>query len=171
MKIIYTTLFILISTFCIFGQRKAPAKTPVTACSRLIEKTTDKMTDYTSIGSKNALRVGNTYSGFNIEFIKSNGGIIFFRLIEGDRKVCIDDAPKIIILFTDGTKITKKTNDKSDCDGLVALGVDTTDTELTNKMIETIRIYTREGSIEADFTPLQARTFRTTLNCLFSYGK
>jgi hypothetical protein len=174
MKISYTILLILITALCVFGQKapakkKAPGKIPakkLVTCEQMLEKVTDKMTDDSYTQSKGSLVIRNGNSGFNVQLFKKDGiTLLTFDVIENGRKTCLDKNPEIIFLFTDGTKKNQSGFSKFNCNGVTGVGVDTDDI-LKDKMVETIRITTAKGYVQADFTPLQAKVLFAEINCL-----
>jgi hypothetical protein len=178
MKISFTVLFILISAFCIFGQKRTSTnskakKTPpkasvnsvpkkskpmtadefVKACPTILQATTDKMTDESYTTTRGgSWSVTNGYSGFNVRWVKQKGIIILsLTLVEsGTNRVCVPDYTKTIFLLKDGSKVERTAYSKFNCDGSVTMAFDEEGGVMG--FIETIRVYTSKGFIQVDFT-------------------
>jgi hypothetical protein len=80
---------------------------------------------------------------------------------------CIDNDNRIIILFTDKSKIDTQGSSKFNCNNnsWLYLGSEYIE-DMKNKNIEKVRVYTMNGSVEETFTPKQSEEFRVTFKYL-----
>jgi len=149
-------------------------------CSKLISRKTDKMTDRTSIKSE-------IYTSSMESYLRhiSNGIIscwiswdydgatlmsINFKVSEGDFG-CVDRDSKIIILFTNGEKITLENYNDFNCDGYVESILGTYDERkqiidmLSRTKIKTVRLYSNNGYIDADFDLMTSTQIMKSIKC------
>jgi hypothetical protein len=135
-----------------------------------IEISVDEMTNDTTFRSKELLSVSNVRKedGFIIRMEKSgydgSPWILFNTYGSGN---CIDNDNRIIILFTDKSKIDTQGSSKFNCNNnsWLYLGSEYIE-DMKNKNIEKVRVYTMNGSVEETFTPKQSEEFRVTFKYL-----
>ncbi len=196
MKNLITLLFIVLFSLSIFGQNKTattedgkkvilkPDKTwdfvkEVSSnttegdCSDYIQSRTDKMTGNSYSHIKEPLIISTDgKTGFKISLLESKGAIIFSITVVKSGFGCVDDDASIIILFDDNTRITLITNTKFNCKGDVTtyfkgvFGKEDQLRQLTEKKIQAIRVNSRNGLADQDFSETDAAKFQRSLICL-----
>jgi hypothetical protein len=80
---------------------------------------------------------------------------------------CIDNKNRVIILFSDKTKIDTEGSSKFNCKNVCLIKISEEDSELLkSKNIEKVRVYTVNGSVEETFSKKQSEDFRITFKYL-----
>lgn len=138
-------------------------------CSQLIERKTDKMTDFVTVGIKDPF------------IVKKNEeeGIVFYAAKREEEKVmvvlglagvgCVEKNSKVIILFRDGRKMELTGFNDFNCDGRIFLSFAVDDDEvisMATRDISTVRAYASKGFIDVDFQPDQSKSWKQSIQCL-----
>jgi hypothetical protein len=152
----------------------AAVSEPLGDCSKYTETATDRMTDRVYSSGKESVIVSDDRgkTGIAISLITSGSSLIFsIKAVDKDSG-CIDENAAVLILFTDGSKITLKSDGKFNCDGKVTVyfggvfGRRDDLEELSTKKIKAMRVNTRKSLVEEDFTDSQATELFNQINCL-----
>jgi len=152
-------------------------------CEDLVTTTTNKLTDRIFTSSKEVLIISDDggETGLGIFCIKasSNSIIMIIRVVGSGRY--IDDDHEVNILFRDGSKL-EICEGYSECDEMF-----NSDSEfaiyfggrqfnnrkefnkLITKEIETMRVWTKNGCVQKDFSKKQSKILMNTLKCLKSF--
>ncbi len=149
------------------------AKVDSLYCSKWILIETSKVTGITYIESKDFLIVSTDgKKGFRILMMQGNGYDLFLHIKVIGERICIDEGEKIDILFTDGSKLELGNEADYNCEGKVNVsfggirGNKKQLEELKTKKIQTMRVWTRDGYVEEDFTKDNQEEFYNVINCL-----
>ncbi len=187
LKISYAVLFVLICSFCAFGQRSAIKSTPTkrksvkakakanpnpNPCSH-VETVTDRMTDKTRRYTEAVSASNEDRTSILINVAKSadsTGENSFFHIQLLDNRtypICIPRGGEVIILFEDGSKVTESTYNPN-CEGTLDLLLDISLVrKLKSTKVSTMRVYTNYGYVEADFEPAESKQLLNDVNCVY----
>lgn len=144
-------------------------------CSNLINTSEDRVTGITYTSSKNYLVIDNpTDEGGHIAmsfFLGSEKSITWGLDVFGAGQ-CINEGDKINILFTDGSRMELQNDSDFNCEKRSTVyfgsvwGKQRQLSDLINKKIQIIRVWTDDSFIEKEFDNTDAITFQNTLRCL-----
>jgi hypothetical protein len=148
-------------------------------CEKYISFEEDKMSGTGTWVCNNVIVLshdGGT-NGIAITLILSSDGktIICSNKVVGAG--CIDESAKIEILFTDKSRLTLYSDSKFNCQGKATLyfggvfGKTKYLDDLTEKSVETIRVWGHSSYIQEDFTVEDQDNFKNTIKCLREHQK
>ncbi len=150
--------------------KKSSDKRDVNKWKDWIQVSIDEMEGDTSYRSKDWLTISNDnpekviYVWMEKEGYDGSINVCFNVHGSGN---CIDDNNRIIILFKDKTKIDKIGISKYNCDNNSWFSFEDEEIQfLKGKDIDKIRVYTREGSVQEEFSSKQSKEFLTIINHL-----
>lgn len=142
-------------------------------CASVLKTKTDRVTGNT-ITSINAPVVvspdGRT--GLVINLFKSTSGSLILSTTAVGASACVDDDTKINVLFADGKRMELISDGKFNCDGNSVVyfggvfGKQSQLNDFATRDISIMRVWTRDGYVEREFLPEQARTLRSGFSCL-----
>lgn len=147
-------------------------------CDSLVLINEDLVTGDTNIGTKDYLYVLNIdgKKGFRIDMN------IFIGMLELEIKVfgaghCVDDDNTAYFLFRDTTRVKIQNKTSFNCDqifvfyfgGYSGLKLNDLFETFCTKEVLILRVETREGIIEEEFTHEQSKMFMEMMTCLSSY--
>lgn len=142
-------------------------------CSDWIKSSTDKVSGKSNTAGKNRLTVSNDgKSGLTFILMSPNNGDIILSITAVGSSPCIDKGSNINILFRDGSRLQLSSDIDFNCDSnsTVYFGGPFGKTkqleDLAGKEIETMRVWTRDGFVEENFTDKQSNEFKNTMQCL-----
>ena len=150
------------------------SKIELNDCSAWTKTVSDKFTGKSYIAGKNSIFVTNSNrnKGLNILLLLGSDNAVIFSTQVVGAGVCIDEDAKIYILFTDDSKLLLSNRLKFNCKGNAtvylggALGQKSELLELISKRIKSMRVVTRDGNIDNDFTFNNQEEFYNQINCL-----
>lgn len=143
-------------------------------CSNWIKTTEDKVSGNSYTSMKDFLIVSNEdgKKGLGISIMKTSRGIIIFDIKAVGAGSCIDKGAKINFLFTDESRLELFTDGDFNCKAMAKIyfgdsyGKKVQLSEIQNKEIDILRVWTSDGYVEEKFTNSQALHFKSSLNCL-----
>lgn len=150
-------------------------------CSDYVLTHIDKITGDTSVTTKNILvSDDNNKTGLSLFFmkLKNNSGsdpTILLAITAVGASNCIDKGSKINILFTDSSKMEFKNMKEFNCENSVSLflgseiGNKPLRDEIAAKKIAAMRVWTKSGYVQQDFTQENSDDFNSSLNCILEY--
>ncbi len=150
------------------------SKIELNDCSTWTKIVSDKFTGRSYTAGKNYIVVSNSNRNKSLNILLmlgSDNGVIFSTQVVG-AGICIDEGAKIYILFTDNSKLLLSNRLKFNCKGNAtvylggALGNKSELLELISKRIQSIRVVTRDGNVDNDFTSNNQEEFYNQINCL-----
>ena len=138
---------------------------------------TDKMSDNSFSSSKNKLVISDDggKTGFEIGCyrlgVARSISVISVSIKAVGAGKRIDQGDRTVILFRDGTRLTfSSRNSVRDATFLISFGSvfgeEEALNELITKEIETMRVWTRKGYVQKDFSNEQSKVLMNTLKCL-----
>ncbi|MFM8280443.1 MAG: fibrobacter succinogenes major paralogous domain-containing protein [Bacteroidota bacterium] len=141
-----------------------------TNCYEWIKSSIEKNTTDTTYSSIDDIKIYDYEGeyGFTIRMSKSgyNGlpWILFKTYGSGE---CIEENNKVIIVFTDKSKIETTSNTKNNCKNNCWLRVDSKYfRDIRYKIVDKVQVYTKDGFVEQSFTKKQSDAFRATFTHL-----
>jgi hypothetical protein len=145
-------------------------------CSNWIKTTEDNVSGTKTTIIKDYLIISNDggKTGFGISLYTFDSRTFVFTTKAIGASACIKESAKINILFTDGSRIELTTDGKFNCknDATVLFGEGLGKpkalllSQLKEKSIATMRVWTEDGYVQQDFDQTQAEHFKNALNCL-----
>ncbi len=183
LKISYAVLFVLICSFYAFGQKspvmskkrkKVVTREVINPCSN-IATVTDRMTDETKQFSRTVVQSKGKDGHIIIGVAKATNlkdySTSFFDILVLDNSpspICLPRRGEVIILFEDGTKVTKSTFN-GNCKGELILYLDKSLMEkLKLTKVSAMRVYTGSDSyVEVDFDPTESKQLFNNVACVY----
>ncbi len=153
---------------------KSPVESTIEyECSDLVSTHTDKMTGESYLAPKQTILVSKDVgkTGIGIDFMQSDNMLILMIQAIGAGR-CIDDDDKMNVLFRDGTRLELENDGDFNCENEFTLyfgGVFGKREEMSllqKKEIESMRIWTKDGFVERDFSSIQSQKFMQIVDCL-----
>lgn len=160
-----------------------PATTNVgeSSCEEFTMVLEDVMEGTTTLAAKENLVVSQDGGTEGIAFLMLNPDIpgkhiTVISIVSVGAARCIDDDDEIVVLFTDGTRMTLDNRNEFNCQGKSKVYVGglftsaSTEQALISKTIQRMRVKTSNGFVEEEFSAEQGEQFRRTLECLRNKG-
>jgi len=167
MKKVLISMFILMSV-SLFAQDD---------CSNWIEVSEDKVSGMKYITGKETIIVSDDgIYGMGITVMQGSKSIILnITATEKGVSRCINESSEVIFLFTDGTRISVRTDNDFNCKSdatiyfLDIFGKAYQYEQLTTKDVDIIRVYKSTGYVERKLSKEQANSLRNQLKCIKSW--
>lgn len=146
-------------------------------CNDLIKKTTDDMTGKVLISSEASIFSKDSKNGISSYILKSTSNektLIWGLTAIGSG--CIDENAKINLLFTDGSRLEIRGNNKFNCKGDAVVyfsGIGTRKSEyaeLKTKLIQKIRVWAHSGYVEEEVPIGEAEKMRKIFACIENFN-
>lgn len=105
-------------------------------------------------------------------FVPQNGTLIWLTTLVGEGANCVDDDDKVLMLFTDGSRIELENNNDFNCDANSTLyfggvfGRQKQLRTLQQKTLKTLRVWHHGGYIQEDVSGENAAVLRKAFECL-----
>lgn len=142
-------------------------------CEAMLEITDDSKTGLRITKTKNMIIVaetgGNNQLGIVVQ--KNSKGIITLGLRPVGAGECIEEGNKVNIVFTDGSKTELAHDGFANCNGESSVsfggsfGKKKQFDQLRSKKIKTIKVWTRQGSVQQNLSDENQATLLKLLNC------
>jgi hypothetical protein len=141
-------------------------------CAKLVIQKTDRVTGNQSRAMSEPILVSKDDSkGIILNIYESKQGQITFYIKPVGASNCIEEGQKVNILFRDGTRTELLNASSFNCDGdiFIFMGGAYFGTkkwkELAAKEIEVMRVWTKDGYVEEEFTEENSRNLKQAFNC------
>ncbi len=143
-------------------------------CSNWIKTEEDKVEgkSFTTIKDYLIVSKDGGKNGFGIYLMQSSDRSVILSIDVVGAGRCIDKGAKINILFTDGSRLELFTDGDFNCKGNATVyfggifGKKNELSDLKEKKIDIMRVWTSDSYVEEKFTDDQAVQFKNALNCL-----
>lgn len=151
------------------------------SCEEFIMVHEDVMEGTMTLAGKESLVISQDGGTEGIAFLMLNPDIpgkhiTVISIVSVGASRCIDDDDEIVVLFTDGTRMTLDNRNEFNCQGKSKVYVGgfftsaSTEQTLISKTIQRMRVKTSDGFVEEEFSAEQGEQFRRTLECLRNKG-
>jgi hypothetical protein len=145
-------------------------------CSDWIITEYDEVSDITIISMKDRMYIdkdGQRKVSIHVAQKIENGEKEVVLTIDIKDGGCINNQNGIIFLFTDGTSLKELNHGSDNCEGFAMLNIgipaydgNTIKSNLEQKKIKTLRIYTNDSFVQVDFTSANQEKLLKTLKCI-----
>lgn len=147
----------------------AASLTATAQCDSIVQVHSDKMTGKQTNVTDYIIVSKDGIDGIGLMFMSSDRSVTMSAQVFG-ASPCVDEKARMLILFTDGSRMTITNQGKFNCERRFSkFWFSRTDQQLQElkvKRIEAIRVETYKGSVTEDVPPAQAELIANTVKCI-----